>query len=192
MSRRALAAATVALGASYALARYPRGARLDRAAGRLAGRPLGRVADSVIAAATDLGSAYGLAGTAAALAASGRRRQALDVAGAGMIGWTAAQAAKRLGERPRPYQADGAARLVAEPAGSSWPSGHTAVAGAVCATLAPHLPAGARRAAAGAAGFVALSRMYVGVHYASDVVAGLAIGAWSAAAWRAVRRLLRR
>lgn len=148
------------------------------------------MADSVVGATTDLGSVFALAGASAALAATGRRRQAAEVAGAGMVAWTAAQAAKQFGERPRPYQADGVARLVAEPAGSSWPSGHAAVAVAVCAALGPHLSRTAHRAAGALAGFVALSRVYVGVHYLSDVVAGVAIGGWSAALWRGARRLL--
>lgn len=189
MGRRLLIAAAAALPASYAVSRSGRGSRLDRTAGAALARPLGPGADMVIALATDAGSLYAVAGGAAALAATGRRGAAADVLGAGLVAWAAAQIAKGAAERPRPYQAGSAARLVAEPAGSSWPSGHTAVAGAVAAELAPRLGLPGRAAAAVTAGFVALSRVYVGVHYLSDVVAGLAIGAWSAWVWRLVRRL---
>lgn len=189
MHARGLLAAALAVAASHGLLRSRRAVRLDRALGAAIARPLGHVADTVVAAATDLGSLYGAAGLAAVLRVAGRRRAAADVAGAALVAWTAAQAAKPVARRPRPYQVDGAPRLVAEPSGSSWPSGHTAVAAAVAAALAPELPRAGRRAAAGLTGFVALSRIYVGVHYVSDVVAGLGVGAWSAAAWRWARRL---
>jgi membrane-associated phospholipid phosphatase len=80
---------------------------------------------------------------------------------------------------------------VSEPAGSSWPSGHVAVAAAAAGALAPRLHRRGRLAAAGAVTFVAASRVYVGVHYLSDVAAGAGFGLAAGAAVRAVRRRLR-
>ncbi len=167
--------------------------RVDGLAAHLT-RPLGPTADRAVGAFTDLGSVYGLAGTAAVLAATGRRRAAVDVLGAGGTAWVVAQAAKPLVERPRPYQDLQAARLVAEPAGSSWPSGHTAVAAAMATVVSGQARSRTAGALAGTVltGFVGTSRVYVGVHHPTDVVAGAGVGVLSAGAWNAVRRLVTR
>lgn len=64
----------------------------------------------------------------------------------------------------------------------SFPSGHSAFAALVAATLWPLLPAWGRPAALLFAGGVALSRLWLGVHFPSDVAAGLLIGV-GVAAW---------
>ncbi len=191
MRDRTLLLCGLAIGGSFAATRSKRATDVDRRVGEVLAQPLGRAADVAVAAGTDLGSVFAITGVSTALAISGRRRAAVDVAGAGLVAWTAAQGIKPLVGRPRPYQADGADRLVAEPAGSSWPSGHPAVAAAMATALAPSLPPGARSVAAAGAGFVALSRVYVGVHYVTDVVAGLAIGVLSSRAWRSLGRAVR-
>lgn len=191
--RKRLLTAAVAVVASYVAVRDAGFADLDRKAGAVISRPLGPVADTVIGAGTDLGSVFAIGGIATTLALTGRRRAALDVAASGAIGWVAAQAIKPLVGRPRPYQADGLERLVSEPAGASWPSGHVAVAGAMAAAVAPDMSRRAKLGASALAGFVGLSRIYVGVHYVSDVVAGLGVGVASASAWRWLRsRFVRR
>lgn len=138
--------------------------------------------DATVAVATDLGSVYGLVGASAALAVVGRRRAAARVLAAGGIAWTLAQAAKPLLARERPYEADGVERLVAEPAGSSWPSGHAAVAAAMTSALWPDLSPTGRVLAATLTGGVAVSRLYVGVHHLTDVIGGVGLGAISALA----------
>lgn len=162
---------------------------LDRRLGSRLARPRGVGVDRLMAAGTDLGSVYGLAGVCTALALTGRRERAAELAAAGGLAWCAAQGAKPLVGRARPYQSDGAARLVAEPAGSSWPSGHTAVAAAMADTVADRLAPAPRALVRAVAGAVACSRLYVGVHHPTDVVAGAGIGVLSA---RAARVLVRR
>ena len=116
------------------------------------------------------------------LAAGGERRLALRTAVAGGVAWATAQVTKDLLDRERPYELGTAELLIEVPHGSSWPSGHAAVAGAMAATAAPALSrSGAVGAAAVAVG-VALSRLHVGAHHATDTIAGLALGVLSAEA----------
>lgn len=187
--RRRDVASAVALAATLLGVRSRGVQHLDRRAGRALARPLGPAADAAISAATDLGSVFAIAGLSATLAAAGRRRTAARVAGAGATGWIAAQAVKGLVDRPRPYQADGMDRLVTPPSGSSWPSGHVAVAAAMGSAVASDLPRTGKAGAGLLAGFVAYSRIYVGVHYVSDVVAGLGLGVLSDRLWRGLSAL---
>jgi membrane-associated phospholipid phosphatase len=144
--------------------------------------------DAVVRVATDLGSLYGVGIVSGLVALSGRSRLALRVALSGATAWTLAQAAKPLLPRERPYQSDGAERIVVEPAGTSWPSGHAAVAAAMAATLGEGRGPVARTLLGAVAAAVGVSRVYVGVHHPSDVVAGHGIGALSAALVRRVFR----
>lgn len=101
--------------------------------------------------------------------------------GAVASSWMVAEGAKYLFNRGRPFVWDTEiAPLIKTPSSSSFPSGHaaTAVAGAI--TLSAVYPTFAPLLLA--AGFlVVLSRVYLGVHYPFDVLAGAAIGAITAA-----------
>ena len=93
---------------------------------------------------------------------------ALAVGGAALIGdaW----------RRPRPFVMYHFSPLISHAADSSFPSDHLAVLGAVGVAVA----LAARRLGLvilAAALLVAFSRVYVGVHYVSDVVDGAALGA---------------
>lgn len=178
--------------ASHRLVRTGAGDPLDRAARDALARPLGERADLTIGAVTDLGSVYGLMGIAATLWVGGRRRPAVDAAIAGAAAWAVAQGMKPTLDRPRPYQVDAAARIVAVPAGSSWPSGHSAVAAATATSLSPHLGPISRLVSGVFVGTVALSRLYVGVHHLTDVVAGVAVGHLCARAVRGVHGVVTR
>ncbi|MEY3020518.1 MAG: hypothetical protein RLZZ272_1502 [Actinomycetota bacterium] len=192
MPRRSVAA-LAAVGASAWLVASGRGDELDRAVRDAVVRlraEHGERLDPLVAVGTDLGSLYGLVGVAGAVAASGRRRGATRVLVAGSLAWGLAQAAKPLLGRARPYELDGEARaerLVAEPAGSSWPSGHAAVAAAMHEALSDELGPSGRRLTAALALAVAVSRCYVGVHHATDVIGGHGIGIL---AGRIARRLV--
>lgn len=184
----AAVAALAALGGSYLAVRRGTAEVVDGPARVALGRPLGARADVAVGALTDLGSVYGLGGTAAALAATGRPRLAVELLAAGGTAWCAAQAAKPALRRPRPYETATAARLVAVPAGSSWPSGHAAVATATATTLWPRLHPAARPAVVATVAAVGASRIYVGVHHLTDVVAGAGVGVLSALLTREVAR----
>lgn len=94
--------------------------------------------------------------------------------------------------RPRPPVADPSIHpLVALPGSGSMPSGHaaTAFAAALAAALVhPRL----RFPLLALAGLVAISRVWLGVHYLSDVLAGAALGsAVAVAAWLTLRAVAR-
>ena len=133
---------------------------------------------------TDLGSMYAVAGAAAVLAMGGRRSLARDVLGAGTLAWVTAQGAKRAFNRARPYDTGETEMLVRKPAGTSYPSGHPAVAQAIAAIVAPEVPGAARGLIEAVPRLVGFSRIYVGVHYPSDVLGGVLIGKAVADLWR--------
>ena len=92
---------------------------------------------------------------------------------------------KQLTERARPPLADpGIQALIGIPDSTSFPSGHAAAAFAA-ATAVGMLHPRLRRPLLAMAAVVALSRVYLGVHYLSDVLLGTALGiaAGFAAAW---------
>jgi undecaprenyl-diphosphatase len=82
---------------------------------------------------------------------------------------------KPLADRSRPPEAIGLDALVGVPASSSFPSGHAMSAcatAAAVAVLAPRL----RWWVLGLAAAIAFSRVYLGVHFWFDVLAGAALG----------------
>ncbi len=99
---------------------------------------------------------------------------------------------KRAFDRPRPSLVDPAVHpLVAVPHDGSMPSGHAATAfgAAVAASLVhPRL----RLPLLAFASLVAVSRVWLGVHYLSDVLVGAVVGAAVACAcWLVVRGIIR-
>jgi hypothetical protein len=165
--------------------------RADVRAGDLLRRSRSGPSDRVVAAATDLGSVYGVAGVSAALALAGHRRLACETALVGATTWVLSQGAKTRVKRARPFEADGVIRLIRAPTGSSYPSTHAAVAAAMLTVVASDGTRPLRVATGGLTTFVAASRVYVGVHYPSDVLGGVGIGLLLVSGWRALRRLVR-
>ncbi|MFC9295888.1 bifunctional phosphatase PAP2/diacylglycerol kinase family protein [Streptomyces sp. NPDC057011] len=132
-------------------------------------------------------------GTAAALAVFGsaraRKAAVRGVASLALASATINTVGKWSVRRPRPLL-DGVPavrQLAMQPQTTSFPSGHSASAFAFTAGLALESPAWGAVVAPVAAS-VAFSRVYTGVHYPSDVVAGAALGV---AAGLVVRRLAR-
>jgi undecaprenyl-diphosphatase len=93
--------------------------------------------------------------------------------------------------RPRPFESiPGVDTLVGATVGQSLPSGHAATSFAGAVILTYLLPRAAPVFLLAVA--IAFSRVYVGVHYPSDVVVGAALGALVALTALAVLRLRRR
>lgn len=84
---------------------------------------------------------------------------------------------KNLIARPRPYtQIPGLTALIPAPSDHSFPSGHTTASFACAGVYLQTLPRKYGVAALILAALIAFSRLYVGVHYPTDVLAGLLIG----------------
>ena len=101
---------------------------------------------------------------------------ALAVTACGLLGDGLAVALKHALDRDRPARAlAGFDALTTTPESPSLPSGHAAAAfaaGVLLAAICPRLRAPVLVVAA----FVAMSRVYLGVHFPADVVLGAALG----------------
>jgi undecaprenyl-diphosphatase len=147
-------------------------------------------------AATSFGSPW-VATSLAAVAVIGLwmgrlRREAAAVGTSRLLTQAATTVTKRAIARPRPHWA----YPVAHASGYSFPSGHAAAAASVYLPIAlvawPYLRRQAYRWAVALSTValsvtVAASRVLLGVHYPSDVLAGLALGvAVAAGTWRLI------
>lgn len=98
------------------------------------------------------------------------------------LSWTIAEGTKHLFDRARPFVYDTSiAPLIKTPSSSSFPSGHSATAAAGALALSAIYPA-LIPVVVPAAFLTILSRVYLGVHYPLDVLAGSGIGFLTAAA----------
>lgn len=123
----------------------------------------------------------------------GKRRQAAVMAAAVFLAWASSETTKALYARPRPDLVPHAVHVYT----GSFPSGHSTLSAACYLTLAMLVASlePRRRTKALAYGLagsvlvgVGFSRVYLGVHYPSDVLAGWCLGAaWALAGWVALR-----
>ncbi|MFG2891898.1 phosphatase PAP2 family protein [Streptomyces sp. NPDC048248] len=138
---------------------------------------------AAVARALSRGGEHGALWLAAGLAgaAADRPRRRTWLRGTALIGGAhlASMALKRAVRRPRPRVAD-LAPLVRTAGEHSFPSSHATSAAAAVVALGALRPAGAALPVLAAA--VCVSRIVVGVHYPTDVVAGAALGALTARA----------
>lgn len=111
--------------------------------------------------------------SAAGAALSPQHRQTFGRAAALVFGsFLANQAVKFVARRPRP-DLPGLPPLVHTMSNRSYPSAHATTSAAAAVALSGVLPKAPLYAVAGG---LALSRLYLGVHYPSDTVAGAALG----------------
>ena len=87
---------------------------------------------------------------------------------------------KNLVARPRPYEVvEGLVPLIGKPTDYSFPSGHTCASFACALVLYRILPKKYGVPAVILASLIAFSRLYVGVHYPTDVLGGMFVGIFS-------------
>lgn len=83
---------------------------------------------------------------------------------------------KNIVARPRPFtEVEGLIPLIAKPTDFSFPSGHTTASFAVALVMLRMLPKKYGIPAVVLAALVAVSRLYLGVHYPTDVLAGFVV-----------------
>jgi len=114
----------------------------------------------------------------------GRGTAAEAMTALGITSATANFAAKNLIPRRRPESAVPEKRRLEQPESSSFPSGHTASAAAFSSVIGDKYP-GLYIPITALAAAVGFSRVYTGVHYPGDVLAGWLLGRAVAGAVRA-------
>jgi membrane-associated phospholipid phosphatase len=147
------------------------------------------VLDRVMTIATDAGEFSAIWHVSSLLrgTARGRRDQTIALAiGIGAESLIVNQGLKRLFRRPRPTRSGDARFEIREPLTSSFPSGHASAATFAATVLIGW--DGPRWAPlwGSMAATVALSRPYVRIHHASDIVGGVAAGALMGVAARRI------
>jgi undecaprenyl-diphosphatase len=128
----------------------------------------------------------------------GMRRTALFVLAASVGAWVLNSVLKEIFERPRPELVPHLREVLT----LSFPSGHAMTSAAVYLTLGALLMRVADRRATRIfcmafamllAGLIGVSRVYLGVHYPTDVLAGWLVGlSWALLCWLVERALERR
>jgi len=181
----ALAAGAAAVG--HVAVNTTAGRELDENLFKAANGRHGDALDRYFSGVTELGSLYASSAAAGVLALRGRAREGGRALASAAATWLLLQGIKRIVDRPRPFVADpdGTRRMIAEPHGTSWPSSHPAVLTTFTRVAARELGIGfvGRVALTGLDASVAASRVYLGVHYPSDVVSGLLFGRAVARVW---------
>ena len=187
------AVALGAVGGFLVLARVvsrPSVLPFDRALVRGMGRARHPVSNAVVRGLTFFGSVAGAGGLsfAAVVLARHKPRVASQVAVGSLGGLTAELGIKRFFHRQRPTLLEHLEVVTS----TSFPSGHATAAASIYLTLAFVASRGRRfrahrgallGAAAVTASAVGASRVYLGVHWPTDVLSGLALGtAWACAA----------
>jgi membrane-associated phospholipid phosphatase len=118
------------------------------------------------------------------------RRNAVYVASSTLISYGLAAVIKKLVKRDRPFVRNVTIVPVYEPTRYSFPSGHTALSISTATALTIAYPKWYVIAPAFVwAGATSYSRMYLGVHYPTDVAAGAALGAGTAASLHLLRKI---
>jgi undecaprenyl-diphosphatase len=131
----------------------------------------------------------------AAFLIHGRKRHALVLAGTVLLAELSSDLAKTLYGRPRPDLVPHGSYVYS----ASFPSGHSTLSAATYLTLAVLVASlepnrGTKAMVFVLAGVLVLaigfSRVYLGVHWPSDVLAGWSLGAaWALAGWTVLRRI---
>ena len=138
-----------------------------------------RLLGAPLEAVMQLGTLGGALVVLAAVAVATIRTRPLAIVAVGLAvvtGWKVDNLLKAVVDRPRPPAVVSTLTVRDHADGSAYPSGHTTLAVAVAVAVLPLLPHRWRPVAIGLAVAVAVARMYVGVHWPTDLVGGAALG----------------
>ncbi|MEX2420224.1 MAG: phosphatase PAP2 family protein [Actinomycetota bacterium] len=179
-----LSAASLAIGLASSTSR---GRALDADAFHELNGHHSAAADALFGGVTELGAIVASVAAAGVIAMRGRPRTALRGLGAAGVTSLAGQGLKKAFGRPRPWEAhpDSARLVIDGPTSTSWPSSHPAVLLAFLTVVSRDLglSCAARGALWALVGGVGVSRVYLGVHFPSDVVGGVLLGRAVGLAW---------
>jgi membrane-associated phospholipid phosphatase len=172
--------------------------RLDRAAYRAVAEVSTPLLDSPLRRVADFANFskpwFVVAGVLALFGGPrGRKAAVTGAAAIGVTSFVVNQPMKLARERRRPDRRQlgvPESRWVKMPSTTSFPSGHAASAAAFAVSVGDVVP-GLRLPLRAAAAVVAFSRVYTGVHYPGDVLAGATVGTLVGWATSAVARRLR-
>ncbi|WP_205943244.1 phosphatase PAP2 family protein [Pedobacter frigoris] len=116
------------------------------------------------------------------------RQNALYVASSSAVNALVTMLVKKIVKRPRPFLANVKINAVYQPKHYSFPSGHTSTSFTTATALSQAYPKWYVIAPAYLwAGSVSYSRLYLGVHYPTDVAAGAILGTSTAFSLRFMR-----
>lgn len=116
------------------------------------------------------------------------RQNALYVASSSAVNVLFTMLIKKVVKRPRPFLANVKIRAVYQPSHYSFPSGHTSTAFTTATALSQAYPKWYVIVPSYLwAGSVGYSRLYLGVHYPTDVAAGAVLGTGAAFSLRSMR-----
>jgi membrane-associated phospholipid phosphatase len=117
------------------------------------------------------------------------RQNALYVASSSVLSYAAVLLVKRLVKRPRPFRGNYRIIPVYIAGDYSFPSGHTSSSVSTATALSLAYPKWYVIAPAALwAGSVSYSRMYLGLHYPSDVATGALLGAGTSVYFNSIRK----
>lgn len=116
------------------------------------------------------------------------RQNALYVASSSAVNALVTMLIKKVVKRPRPFLANVRIRAVYQPSHYSFPSGHTSTSFTTATALSQAYPKWYVIVPSYLwAGSVSFSRLYLGVHYPTDVAAGALLGTGTAFSLRSMR-----
>lgn len=116
------------------------------------------------------------------------RQNALYVASSSAVNALVTMLIKKIVKRPRPFLANVKIQAVYQPSHYSFPSGHTSTSFTTATALSQAYPKWYVVVPSYLwAGSVSFSRLYLGVHYPTDVAAGALLGTGTAFSLRSMR-----
>ena len=132
--------------------------------------------DSVMVFFTIMGTSYIIVLICVPLWIQGKKDAAFDVVMLVILATIATEALKLVVDRPRPDLELSDIETIVSASGSAFPSGHSARAFAVACLLYMEEPRKYGVTALIIASLIAVSRVYLGVHWPTDVLAGAVLG----------------